>query len=127
MATLVPFTIDLAAHEATRLATVLDTIGPLWDPADIYAGEAEAHRLLYAHLDPEQQATYDLLMPPVCYPTPVRGDEMFLDRQAGLGRCAWLPCHCCHPNAPLYRLDPDVTQSICPASPDPSEYVTWCR
>jgi hypothetical protein len=62
MATLVPFTIDLAAHEATRLAAVLDAIGPLWDPADIYAGEAEAHRLLYAHLDPEQQATYDLLI-----------------------------------------------------------------
>ncbi len=62
MATLVPFTIDLTAHEGTRLVTVLNTLGPLWDPAEIYAGEAQAQQMLYAHLDPEQQATYDLLL-----------------------------------------------------------------
>ncbi len=62
MATLVPFTLDLTAHEGTRLAAVLDALGPLWDPAEIYAGEAQAHHMLYAHLDPEQQATYDVLI-----------------------------------------------------------------
>jgi hypothetical protein len=62
MATLVPFTLDLTAHEGTRLAAVLDALGPLWDPAEIYSGEAEAQRMLYAHLDPEQQATYDALI-----------------------------------------------------------------
>jgi hypothetical protein len=62
MATLVPFTVDLTAHEGTRLAAVLDAIGPRWDPAEIYSGEAEAQRMLYAHLNPEQQATYDVLI-----------------------------------------------------------------
>lgn len=62
MATLVPFTIDLTAQEATRLAAVLDAVGPLWDPAEIYTGETQAHQMLYAHLDREQQATYDLLI-----------------------------------------------------------------
>jgi hypothetical protein len=62
MATLVSFTFDLTAHEGTRLAAVLDALGPLWDPAEIYSGEAEAQRMLYAHLDPEQQATYDALI-----------------------------------------------------------------
>jgi hypothetical protein len=62
MATLVPFTIDLTAHEGTRLAAVLDALGPRWDPAEIYAGEAQAHQMLYAHLDSEQQATYDVLI-----------------------------------------------------------------
>jgi hypothetical protein len=62
MATLVPFTLDLTAHEGTRLAAVLDAVGPLWDPAEIYTGEAQAHRMLYAHLDPEQRATYDALI-----------------------------------------------------------------
>lgn len=62
MATLVPFTLDLTEHEGTRLAAVLDALGPLWDPAEIYTGEAEAQRMLYVHLDPEQQATYDVLV-----------------------------------------------------------------
>jgi len=62
VATLVPFTVDLTTHEGTRLAAVLDALGPLWDPTEVYAGEAEAHQMLYAHLDPEQQATYDLLL-----------------------------------------------------------------
>jgi len=62
MANLVPFDIDLTAHEGTRLAAVLDALGPHWDPVEIYNGEAEAHRMLYAHLDPDQQATYDVLI-----------------------------------------------------------------
>jgi hypothetical protein len=62
MASLVPFTIDLTAHEGVRLAAVLDVLGADWEPTAIYAGEAEAHRLLYADLDPNQQATYDALI-----------------------------------------------------------------
>jgi hypothetical protein len=62
MATLVPFTFDLTAHEGTRLAAVLDALGQLWNPAEIDTGEAQAHRMLYAHLDPVQQATYDVLI-----------------------------------------------------------------
>ena len=62
MAGLVPFTIDLTAHEGARLAAVLDAFGSDWEPTEIYAGEAEAYRLLYADLDPNQQATYDLLI-----------------------------------------------------------------
>ncbi len=50
MATLVPFTLDLTAHEGTRLAAVLDALGPLWDPAEIDTGEAQAHRMLYARV-----------------------------------------------------------------------------
>jgi hypothetical protein len=59
---LVPFAIDLTAHEGTRLAAVLDALGPHWDPIQIYTDEAAAHRLLYAHLDPDQQAVYNLLI-----------------------------------------------------------------
>lgn len=62
MASFVPFTIDLSAHEAARLAAVLHALGSHWDPAEIYAGEAEARRMLYTHLDPDQQATYDVLL-----------------------------------------------------------------
>jgi hypothetical protein len=62
MANLVPFTIDLTAHEGARLAAVLDALGPHWDPTEIYTGEAEARRMLYTHLDPDQQATYDVLV-----------------------------------------------------------------
>jgi hypothetical protein len=62
VADLVPFVIDLTVHEGTRLAAVLDAVGPHWDPTEIYAGEAEAHHLLYAHLDPDQQAAYELLV-----------------------------------------------------------------
>ncbi len=62
MASLVPFTIDLTAHEGTRLAAVLDALGPHWDPIQIFTDEAEAHRMLYAALDSDQQAVYDLLI-----------------------------------------------------------------
>ncbi|MBV9143955.1 MAG: hypothetical protein JO115_24055 [Pseudonocardiales bacterium] len=62
MASFVPFTIDLSAHEAARLAAVLNALGSHWDPAEIYTGEAEARRMLYSHLDPDQQATYDVLL-----------------------------------------------------------------
>ncbi len=62
MPTLVPFTVDLTAHEGKRLAAVLNALGPLWDPAEIDADAAQAHQVLYAHLDPKQQATYDVLL-----------------------------------------------------------------
>jgi Family of unknown function (DUF6400) len=62
MSELVPFTINLSAHETTRLAAVLEAYGSDWDPQEIYAGEAEAYRLLYSDLDPNQQATYDVLI-----------------------------------------------------------------
>ena len=62
MASLVPFTIDLTAHEGTRLAAVLDALDEHWNPLDVYTGEAQAHHRLYADLDADQQATYDLLL-----------------------------------------------------------------
>jgi hypothetical protein len=48
--------------KGTRLAAVLDALGPHWDPTQIFTDEAEAHRLLYTHLDADQQAVYDLLI-----------------------------------------------------------------
>ena len=62
MASLVPFTLDLTAHEATRLAAVLDALGTHWNPLDVYADETQAHHRLYADLDAGQQTTYDLLL-----------------------------------------------------------------
>jgi len=62
MPNLLPFYIDLTAHEGTRLAAVLDSLGPNWDPAEIYAGEAKAHRMLYSGLDADQQSHYDTLI-----------------------------------------------------------------
>lgn len=62
MASIVPFTIDLTADEGIRLTAVLDALGPHWDPTQIFTDEAEAHRMLYAHLNSDQQATYDLLI-----------------------------------------------------------------
>ncbi len=62
MPNLVPFNIDLTAHEGIRLAAVLDALGPYWDPTEIYTGEAEAHRMLYSQLDADQQADYDMLV-----------------------------------------------------------------
>ena len=62
MTSLVPFTIDLTAHEGTRLAAVLDAVGPHWDPIEVVTGEAQAHRMLYANLNPDQQAAHDRLV-----------------------------------------------------------------
>jgi len=62
MPNLVPFNVDLTAHEGVRLAAVLDALGPHWDPTGIYTGEAEAHRMLYSQLDADQQAGYDMLI-----------------------------------------------------------------
>jgi hypothetical protein len=59
---LIPFTIDLTAHEGTRLAAVLDALGTHWDPIEVSTGEAQAHRMLYANLDSDQQAAHDLLV-----------------------------------------------------------------
>ena len=62
MASLIPFTIDLTAHEGTRLAAVLDALDGHWNPLDVYTGETQAHHRLYTDLDADQQATYDLLV-----------------------------------------------------------------
>jgi Family of unknown function (DUF6400) len=62
VAGLVPFTIDLAAHEGTRLAAVLDALDPDWNPLDVYTDETQAHHRLYADLDADQQASCDLLV-----------------------------------------------------------------
>ena len=62
MTSLVSFTFDLTAHEGTRLAAVLDALGPHWDPIDVATGEAQAHHMLYANLNPAQQGTHDLLV-----------------------------------------------------------------
>jgi hypothetical protein len=62
VANLIPFNIDLTAHEGTRLAAVLEALGPHWDPAQAFADEAEAHRMLYTNFGPDQQAAYDLLI-----------------------------------------------------------------
>jgi hypothetical protein len=59
---LVPFDIDLTMHEGVRLTVVLNALGPHWDPVEVYTGEAEAHRMLYADLDADQQAVYKLLI-----------------------------------------------------------------
>jgi len=61
VAPLVSFTMDLTASEGVRLAAVLHALGSDWDPVDIHAGEAAAHRMLYSQLDPGQQATYRML------------------------------------------------------------------
>ena len=62
MTSLVPFTFDLTAHEGARLAAVLDALGPHWDPIDVATGEAQAHHMLYANLNPAQQGAHDLLV-----------------------------------------------------------------
>jgi hypothetical protein len=62
MPNLIPFDVDLTAHEGTRLAAVLGALGPHWDPVEVYRGEAQAHRMLYSDLDADQQRCYDLLV-----------------------------------------------------------------
>lgn len=71
MAGLVPFTINLTAHEGARLAAALDALGPHWDPIQVYTGEADAHRMLYADLDTDQQAAFDELVAAGVLPIPV--------------------------------------------------------
>lgn len=62
MANLVPFDVDLTAHEGIRVSAVLAAIGAQWDPADVYTGETEAQRMLYSALDADQQSSYDMLV-----------------------------------------------------------------
>jgi hypothetical protein len=62
MTSFVSFSIDFTAHEGARLAAVLEALGSHWDPIEIYTGEAMAQRMLYADLDADQQATYDVLV-----------------------------------------------------------------
>jgi hypothetical protein len=68
VADLVPFNIDLTAHEGLRLAAVMGALGPGWDPIEVLTGEAEAHRKLYGDLDADQQATYELLIAAGVFP-----------------------------------------------------------
>jgi hypothetical protein len=53
---------DLDAHEAQRLAAVLDATGDLYDPSEVEARESLAWELLLSDLSPEQQAMYDELV-----------------------------------------------------------------
>jgi hypothetical protein len=53
---------DLRAHEAQRLALVLEAADDLYDPGAIEAREALAWELLLSDLSPEQQAIYDELV-----------------------------------------------------------------
>ena len=69
MASHVPFSIDLSAHEAARLAAVLSALGSGWDPVEVHTGEAQAHQMLYSNLDPDQQAAYDVLIAGGVLPT----------------------------------------------------------
>ena len=87
MASLVPFAIDLTAHEGTRLVAVLDACGPRWDPSQVYTGEAEAHRMLYADLDADQQAAYDLLVAEGALP-----DTLGCSDDARPASTSWPPC-----------------------------------
>lgn len=61
MSDLVPFTIDLAAHEQARLAAVLAGVGDQFDLVDMYYGECDATRMLHGSLDAEQRKIYDQL------------------------------------------------------------------
>jgi hypothetical protein len=60
VADLMPFVVDLTAHEVRRVGALLDAI-PDWDPATVLAAETEAYALLYCGLNAEQRAIYDLL------------------------------------------------------------------
>jgi hypothetical protein len=70
VASLVPFTVDLTAHEGARLAAVLDALGPQWNPLDVYTGEIQAQQRLYADLDADQQAIYEVLLAAGALPDP---------------------------------------------------------
>lgn len=56
------FDVDLTEHEARRRTEVLAALEDSWDPIAVMEGEADAYRLLYSDLDPQQQATYDMLV-----------------------------------------------------------------
>jgi hypothetical protein len=62
VANLVPFHVDLTTHEGLRLAAVMDALGPGWDPLEVLTGETQAHRMLYANLDADQDAAHELLI-----------------------------------------------------------------
>lgn len=56
MTDLVPFEIDLTAHELTRVAAVLSACD--FDLVEIHRSEREATRMLYSDLSVEQSAVY---------------------------------------------------------------------
>lgn len=73
----VPFSLDLASHEALRRVHVLEAIGPHWDPVEVLRGEEEAYDLLYSGLDADQQRLYGELV-----------EAGVLPRRGGGGRAA---------------------------------------
>ncbi|WP_123977009.1 DUF6400 family protein [Streptomyces sp. Ag109_O5-1] len=56
------FVVDLAGHEMTRRAHVMEALGADWDPVEMVRGEEEAYDMLYSGLDEEQQRIYDSLV-----------------------------------------------------------------
>ena len=54
MTSLVSFTTDLTAHNGTRVATILDVLGPRWNATEVSAGEAQSppHALRQSGLHP---------------------------------------------------------------------------
>lgn len=61
-------------HETRRLVAALEAMGPSgWDPSEVLAGEAEAHRRLYSGLDADQQAAYNNLVAAGILPPQVGG------------------------------------------------------
>lgn len=60
MADLIPFEIDLTAHEFTRLSAVLSACD--FDLVEIHRSECEATRMLYSDLSVEQLAIHQQLV-----------------------------------------------------------------
>jgi len=53
---------DLAAHEQTRVAAVLEALDDSVDPGAILEGERDAYTMLYSGLDAKQLAVYEQLV-----------------------------------------------------------------
>jgi hypothetical protein len=60
MTDLVPFEIDLTAHELTRLSAVLSACD--FDLVEMHRSECEATRMLYSGLDEKQLAIHQQLV-----------------------------------------------------------------
>lgn len=62
MPELVDWSLDLAAHEQTRVAAVLTAVGDQLNLLDMYHNECDATRMLYSGLSLEQWKIYDQLV-----------------------------------------------------------------
>lgn len=58
---LTPVAFDLSGHETTRVAAVLAACSDDLDLLTMYYDEADARRLLYSSLSPEQRAIHQQL------------------------------------------------------------------